>query len=55
MFTTSIKVVGEEGHFNEERDLKAQGTLLQKDKFETSKNHSSQGNDFVSPMQQKND
>jgi hypothetical protein len=53
MFITTIKVVGEEGCLNEARELKAQGTLLQKDKLETSKNHSSQGNDFISPMQKK--
>ena len=50
MFITEIKVVGEEGRLNEARELKAQGTLLQKDKLETRKNHSSQGNDFISPM-----
>jgi hypothetical protein len=54
MFTTSIKAVGEEVRLNEERELMAQGTLIQKDKLETSTNHSSQGNDFISPMQKRN-
>jgi hypothetical protein len=51
MFIKTIKVVGEEGRLNDARELNAQGTLLQKDKLETSKIHSSQGNDFISPMQ----